>query len=135
MVVVHSPTQTVGDPAFQATVAAVERELERRPGASATSCRPGRASRSPPTATPPSSRPGPPATPTRWSAPPTSSRVRWPALGRDDVEVDLTGASGMWSDFNDANKTRDARSELISWPVTLAIMVLAFGSLVAAGCR
>jgi RND superfamily putative drug exporter len=50
-----------------------------------------------------------------------------------DVEVDLTGAPGMWSDFNRANKEAMLKSELISWPVTLAILVLAFGSLVAAG--
>ena len=39
----------------------------------------------------------------------------------------------MWSDFNEANKSAMMKSELISWPVTLAILVLAFGSLVAAG--
>jgi putative drug exporter of the RND superfamily len=55
------------------------------------------------------------------------------ALGGRDVSVGLTGASGMWSDFNAANKDAMLKSELVSWPVTLAIMVLAFGSLVAAG--
>jgi len=55
------------------------------------------------------------------------------ALGTDQVAVHLTGASGMWSDFNQANKEAMMKSELISWPVTLAILVLAFGSLVAAG--
>ena len=55
------------------------------------------------------------------------------ALGSADVSVELTGASGMWSDFNQANKEAMMKSELISWPVTLAILVLAFGSLVAAG--
>jgi len=49
------------------------------------------------------------------------------------VDVNLTGAPGMWSDFNEANKEAMLKSELISWPVTLAILVLAFGSLVAAG--
>ncbi len=49
------------------------------------------------------------------------------------VETNLTGAAGMWSDFNEANKDAMLRSELLSWPVTLAIMLLAFGSLVAAG--
>ena len=39
----------------------------------------------------------------------------------------------MWSDFNAANRTAMIKSELFSWPVTLAILVLAFGSLVAAG--
>ena len=55
------------------------------------------------------------------------------ALGTGGVEVSLTGASGMWSDFNEANKEAMLRSELLSWPVTLAILVLAFGALVAAG--
>lgn len=55
------------------------------------------------------------------------------ALGSGDVHVDLTGAGAMWSDFNEANRSAMMRSELLSWPVTLAILVLAFGSLVAAG--
>src|SRR5262249_38271647 len=55
------------------------------------------------------------------------------ALATGDVSVSLTGASGMWSDFNAANRTAMMKSELYSWPVTLAILVLAFGSLVAAG--
>ncbi|MDH4103628.1 MAG: MMPL family transporter [Thermoleophilia bacterium] len=53
--------------------------------------------------------------------------------GDDRVTVSLTGAPGMWSDFNEANKSAMLKSELISWPVTLAILMLAFGSLVAAG--
>ncbi|HEX4745981.1 MAG TPA: MMPL family transporter [Gaiellaceae bacterium] len=55
------------------------------------------------------------------------------ALSTDEVEVTLTGASGMWSDFNEANKSAMLKSEVISWPVTFAILLLAFGSLVAAG--
>ncbi len=54
-------------------------------------------------------------------------------LGSETTTVSLTGASGMWSDFNQANKEAMLKSELISWPVTLLILVLAFGSLVAAG--
>jgi RND superfamily putative drug exporter len=54
-------------------------------------------------------------------------------LATSKVSVSLTGASGMWSDFNAANRTAMMKSELYSWPVTLAILVLAFGSLVAAG--
>jgi putative drug exporter of the RND superfamily len=54
-------------------------------------------------------------------------------LGGDDVQVTLTGASSMWSDFNRANREAMLKSELVSWPVTLAILVIAFGSLVAAG--
>ena len=39
----------------------------------------------------------------------------------------------MWSDFNAANRSAMMKSEVISWPVTLGILLLAFGSLVAAG--
>ncbi len=53
--------------------------------------------------------------------------------GAEGVQVSLTGASGMWSDFNEANRSAMMKSELLSWPVTLIILMLAFGSLVAAG--
>jgi RND superfamily putative drug exporter len=49
------------------------------------------------------------------------------------VDVNLTGAPAMWSDFNRANREAMLKSEFLSWPVTMAILVLAFGSLVAAG--
>ena len=52
---------------------------------------------------------------------------------RPGVAVSLTGPSGMWSDFNRANRDAMLKSEFISWPLTMAILVLAFGSLVAAG--
>ncbi|NUS92666.1 MAG: MMPL family transporter [Nocardia sp.] len=55
------------------------------------------------------------------------------ALSGEGVEVYPTGASALWSDFNKANHDAMIKAELFSWPVTLAIMVLAFGSLVAAG--
>jgi RND superfamily putative drug exporter len=54
-------------------------------------------------------------------------------LGTKEVTVTATGASVLWSDFNTANRTAMMKSELYSWPVTLAILLLAFGSLVAAG--
>ncbi|BAJ27008.1 MULTISPECIES: MMPL family transporter [Kitasatospora] len=55
------------------------------------------------------------------------------ALSGDGVEVTATGASVLWSDFNKANHDAMMKSEVMSWPVTLGILVLAFGSLVAAG--
>src|SRR4051812_19025943 len=55
------------------------------------------------------------------------------AAGTSTIEVSLTGSSAMWSDFNAANRKAMMKSELLSWPVTMAIIVLAFGSLVAAG--
>ena len=55
------------------------------------------------------------------------------ALSTQAVSVHLTGASGMWSDFNEANRAAMMKSEIMSWPVTMVILLLAFGSLVAAG--
>jgi putative drug exporter of the RND superfamily len=60
-------------------------------------------------------------------------KVQLAAAASPGVEANLTGAAGMWSDFNEANRDAMLKSELLSWPVTLAILVLAFGSLVAAG--
>jgi RND superfamily putative drug exporter len=132
MVVVHSPTASVGDPSFDSTVGAVERKL--------------RGDRAVRTVVPP--RPGLSISPDGHTAivqagaardsnamVATAEDLKGPlrALGRDGVQVHLTGAAGMWSDFNEANKSAMLRSEVISWPVTLAIMLVAFGSLVAAG--
>ena len=55
------------------------------------------------------------------------------ALTSAGVRVNLTGAAAMWSDFNAANRSAMLKSEVISWPVTLLILLVAFGSLVAAG--
>lgn len=54
-------------------------------------------------------------------------------LSTQTIEVNPTGASLLWSDFNEANLSAMLKSEMVSWPVTLAILVLAFGALVAAG--
>jgi putative drug exporter of the RND superfamily len=132
MVVVNSNSTTVGDPSFDTTIAAVERRL-RADGAITTVVppQPG-ASISPD---------GHTAIVQAGAARDSNAMVRAAedlkrplnSLSRDGVQVHLTGAPGMWSDFNAANKSAMLRSEVISWPVTLAIMLVAFGSLVAAG--
>ena len=55
------------------------------------------------------------------------------ALSTSRVTVTLTGDSALWADFNTANRSAMLRSEMLSWPVTIIILVIAFGSLVAAG--
>ena len=55
------------------------------------------------------------------------------ALSSSGVTVILTGDSALWADFNTANRSAMLRSEMLSWPVTIIILVIAFGSLVAAG--
>jgi putative drug exporter of the RND superfamily len=55
------------------------------------------------------------------------------ALSGGGVTVAATGSSVLWSDFNAANHNAMMHSEIVSWPVTMVILVVAFGSLVAAG--
>ena len=55
------------------------------------------------------------------------------ALSTSRVSVTLTGDSALWADFNTANRSAMLRSEMLSWPVTIIILIIAFGSLVAAG--
>ncbi len=54
-------------------------------------------------------------------------------LSGSGVTFTLTGDSALWADFNNANRSAMLRSEMLSWPVTMIILVVAFGSLVAAG--
>ncbi|HVB01047.1 MAG TPA: MMPL family transporter [Acidimicrobiales bacterium] len=60
-------------------------------------------------------------------------KTRLASLSTSQVHVVATGSSVLWSDFNNANRSAMMKSELFSWPVTMAILVVAFGSLVAAG--
>jgi putative drug exporter of the RND superfamily len=132
MVVVHSRERRFRSPDFRAAVARAERMLRSDAAvASVLSPRPGVSV----------SRDGHTALIQAGAARNSNEMVRaaddlkddLDALGGRGIDVSLTGASGMWSDFNAANKEAMMKSELISWPVTLAIMVVAFGSLVAAG--
>ncbi|HWJ43161.1 MAG TPA: MMPL family transporter [Solirubrobacterales bacterium] len=131
-VAVHSQRLTASDPGFRRTVAAVGRTL----GGDAAVAR----------VVPP--RPGVSISPDGHTAVVRATAGEDPngmvaaagelkaevaAVAAPGVEASLTGAAGMWSDFNEANKEAMLKSELFSWPVTLAILVLAFGSLVAAG--
>ena len=54
-------------------------------------------------------------------------------LSSGAISVTLTGDSALWADFNNANRSAMLRSEMLSWPVTMIVLFLAFGSLVAAG--
>lgn len=55
------------------------------------------------------------------------------ALSTSTVSVSLTGSSALWANFNKVNHAAMMKSEMLSWPVTMLVLVLAFGSLVAAG--
>jgi putative drug exporter of the RND superfamily len=131
-VAVHSPAQTVSSPGFRRTVAGVERALGA--DAAVASVRPPRDGSS-------ISRDGHTAIvvaaaargPNAMVAAAGGLKTELAAVAAPGVEANLTGAAGMWSDFNEANREAMMKSELYSWPVTLGILVLAFGSLVAAG--
>jgi RND superfamily putative drug exporter len=131
-VAVHSPTLTATDPAFRLTVRRAERLLAADPAvAGVIPPRPG-VSISPGGHTA-VIRAGAAADANEMVAAATDLKDPLAASAAPGVETHLTGAAGMWSDFNEANKDAMLKSELLSWPVTLAILVLAFGSLVAAG--
>lgn len=132
MTVIHSPSQTVSDKGFRLVIANVERRL-RASGAVRTVLAP--------TAGVSISRDGHTAIvqagaardPNEMVAAADGLKGPLHSLSRGSTVVNLTGAAGMWSDFNAANRSAMLKSEVISWPVTLAILLLAFGSLVAAG--
>ncbi|MDQ6805171.1 MAG: MMPL family transporter [Actinomycetota bacterium] len=130
LVVVHSPTKTVSDPAFQRTIASAQRTLKADSRvAGVAPPRPGQSiSRDGHTAIIQAGA-GKNANEMVRAADDLKTKLR----GGGGVQVSLTGASGMWSDFNEANRSAMLKSEVISWPVTMIILVLAFGSLVAAG--
>jgi RND superfamily putative drug exporter len=132
MVVVHSDDQTATDPEFTRVLAGAQQALEADPRVTQVIApRPGQSI----------SRDGHTAVIQAGAGASSNDMVRaaddlkseLAALSAGGVQVSLTGASGMWSDFNEANKTAMMKSELISWPVTLGNLLLAFGSLVAAG--
>jgi RND superfamily putative drug exporter len=132
MVVVHSTGATTATPAFRQTVARVEQILRSNPHVSRVQAPQPQSSIS-------ANRhtalvmAGAKGDPTQMVAAADELKSKLRAAGSAEVSVSLTGASGMWSDFNTANRTAMMKSELFSWPVTMAILVLAFGSLVAAG--
>jgi RND superfamily putative drug exporter len=132
MVVLHSQQLTTSDAGFRQTVARVERVL--RANSHVRSVVPPHAGSS-------ISSDGHTAVvmagangdPTAMVAAADTLKSKLNDAGTPAVSVSLTGASGMWSDFNTANRNAMLKSELYSWPVTMAILVLAFGALVAAG--
>jgi putative drug exporter of the RND superfamily len=132
LTVISSPTKAASDPSFQSAVAGVERALRGDRAVSTVI---------PPAAGVSISRDGHVATVQAGAARDSNAMVqaadrlkgKLAALTSGGVRVNLTGAPAMWSDFNAANRLAMLKSEVMSWPVTLLILLVAFGSLVAAG--
>jgi RND superfamily putative drug exporter len=131
-VVVSSDTMTMGDPEFAATVAEAERELGASPDVTRV-IDPERAGAVSPDGRTVVLQGTAAADPNQMVRAADDLKEPLAEAAGDGMTVSLTGSSGMWSDFNEANKEAMLKSEVISWPVTLTILVLAFGSLVAAG--
>jgi RND superfamily putative drug exporter len=132
MVVLHAPAQTVSSPGFRETIASVERILKAN-GHVASVQPPRRGASISADGHTALVIAGAGGDPTAMVAAADSLKGKLRAAGSAGVGVSLTGASGMWSDFNTANRTAMMKSELYSWPVTMIILLLAFGTLVAAG--
>jgi len=64
-----------------------------------------------------------------------AERVEGPIadLSTGDVTVALTGSPAFWAGFNAENREGMLKAELLTWPVTAIILVLAFGTVAAAG--
>ncbi len=131
-VVVHSRDLVATAPEFRQTVARSERVLRRDPAVGRLSPPQPGLSISPDGHTA-VIRAGAAADPNAMVDAADRLKPKLAEAARSEVAVNLTGASGMWSDFNQANRDAMLQSEFVSWPVTMAILVLAFGSLVAAG--
>ena len=54
-------------------------------------------------------------------------------VSNDEITVALTGSPAFWSDFNAVNREGMMKAEILTWPVTAVILVIAFGTLAAAG--
>ena len=131
-VVVHSRDLVATAPGFRETVARSQRILRRDPAVRRIA--PPRAGLSiSPGGHTAVIRAGAGADPNAMVDAADRLKTRLADAARPGVAVSLTGAPGMWSDFNQANREAMLKSEFISWPLTMAILVLAFGSLVAAG--
>ena len=132
MTVVYSPTQPINDPAFKSTIGKVQSTLRTDSAVrSVVAPSPGASiSRDRHTAI---VQAGAARSSNGMVKAADSLKGKLAGLSTAAIQVHLTGAAGMWSDFNAANRTAMMKSEVISWPVTLGILLLAFGSLVAAG--
>jgi RND superfamily putative drug exporter len=132
MTVVYSPTETVGSPAFRSVISRVEATLRANSAVRTVVAPAARISISSDGHTA-IVQAGAARDPNEMVAAADKLKGTLHGLSTSGIVVNLTGAAGMWSDFNAANRSAMLKSEVISWPVTLGIMLLAFGSLVAAG--
>ena len=132
VVVVSSRTQTIDGQRFRATIGRVVGLLRRDPAVGAVTAPPAAGSIAPGGHVA-VVRAGAAAGPAEMVRAAGRIRGRLEATAAPGVEVSLTGSAGLWSDFNEQNRAAMLRSEVMSWPVTLVVLAVAFGSLASAG--
>ncbi len=127
-IVLHSDTLTANAPGFQKQVEAVGQALRQEPEFGP--------------ALPPQTSPdghtvmvqaGALVNPTEAVRAADRLEDRLSQLSNSEVTVAFTGSPAFWSDFNEMNKEGMQKAEIVTWPITAVILVLAFGSLAAAG--
>jgi len=126
--VFHSDTLTATDPQFQAKVDAAARIFAGEPALSPAA--PAQVSQDGRTVM---LQAGSLVDPTESVR--AAERIS-PAIARlsdGSVTVALTGSPAFWADFNAVNRDGMLKAELITWPITAVILLLAFGTLAAAG--
>src|SRR4051812_23541371 len=121
-VVVSSRAQQATSPGFRATTGRVMALLRRDPAVSAV--RPAQAA---PNGRVVVVRGGAAAGTADMVRAASRLRPHLQAAAGPGIEVALTGSAGLWSEFNEDNKAAMLRSEVTSWPITLAVLAIAFG--------
>src|SRR5215472_17367226 len=113
--VIYSPRQTVSDPAFQGVLAAVERTLQAD-GAVRNVVAPVRGVTISPDRHTAIVQAGAAKSSDGMVSAAGALKGRLHSLSTTSVRVELSGAAGLWSDFNAANRAAMLKSEVISWP-------------------
>lgn len=132
VVVVSSRTQTTDSPRFRATISRIAGLLRRDPAVGAVTSPPAAGSIAPGGRVA-VVRGGAAAGPAEMVRAASRLRDRLKATAAPGIQVSLTGSAGLWAEFNEQNKAAMLRSEVMSWPITLIVLAIAFGSLAAAG--
>lgn len=128
VVVVQSDTLTAEDPAFQQAIAAATGVLAAEPNLA-----PAAPAQVSPGGNVAMVQAGSLVNPTESVRTAADIAGDIAALSTDDITVALTGSPAFWADFNDVNREGMMKAEMLTWPVTAVILILAFGTLAAAG--
>ena len=131
-VVVSSSRHTAGDPAFRQAIDGAAQALRRDPAVAGVQL-PHRGESISPDGHVAVVRGGTGAGTAEMVRAADRVQKRLQDVAPHGIQVALTGSAALWSQFNEENKSAMLRSEITSWPLTLAVLLIAFGSVAAAG--